>query len=137
MAERTFPLEILTMQRAVLKTDVVAVNAPGEEGRFAVYAGHEPYVFGLEPGELDVLYPGGNREIFALDGGFLVVEREGVTILARSAERPSEIDEERARRAKERAERRLRERERDLDIARAEMALKRAITRLKVKQHGR
>ena len=130
MADRTFIVELLTLLRRVLKTDAVAVNAPGEDGRFGILAGHEPFTFALQPGVLEITYPGGNRDLFAVSNGFLAIQPDGVTILARSAERPSEIDEERDRRAEERARRRIREKSRDTDLARAELALKKAIARI-------
>lgn len=57
-----------------------------------------------------------------------------VTVLAQAAEKPSDIDVERARKAKERAERRLQAKQDDIDFKRAELALKRALNRLDVAQ---
>ena len=57
--------------------------------------------------------------------------KESVTVLAEAAEWPGEIDVERAKQAKERAEARLQAHNEDLDPLRAEMALRRAVTRIK------
>jgi len=51
--------------------------------------------------------------------------------LAKTAEKAEDIDVERAKAAKARAEKRLRERTPDVDVLRAEVALRRAIARLK------
>ena len=67
-----------------------------------------------------------------MGGGFLVVQKERTTVLTRSAERPEEIDVERAQRAKQRAEERLTERNPAIEVARAQAALQRALARLKV-----
>lgn len=131
MTEKTFPLEILTPQRPVFREAVRFVIAPGQEGLFEVLPGHAPFVFALRPGPLQVRHPDGHDSYFAIGGGFLAVEKNLVTVLARSAERPEEIDRERAERARERAEWRLQHRE-GVDVARAQAALQRALARLKV-----
>jgi F-type H+-transporting ATPase subunit epsilon len=75
----------------------------------------------------------GKTEFVAVSGGFLEVRPDQVTILAQAAEQSSAIDVERALRAKERAEQRLRERQQEnVDFRRAELALQRAINRLTV-----
>lgn len=135
MAGSTFPLEILTLQRSVLRADVTGLTAPGSDGRFGVLVGHEPFVFGVKPGVLEIAYPDDRRERFAVGEGVLVVRAEGTTVMVRSAEPSGEIDEARAREARERAERRLRERGSGVDVARAEVALQRAIARLNAKRN--
>jgi F-type H+-transporting ATPase subunit epsilon len=65
-----------------------------------------------------------------------VVQKERTTVLTRSAERPEEIDVERARRAKERAEQRLQQKSADFETARSEASLQRALARLKVADYA-
>jgi len=132
MAEKTFQLEILTLQRQFLREPVRFIIAPGQEGVFEILPGHAPYIFALKPGELRIRYPGGNEAHVAVGGGFLVARPDHVTILTRSAEWPQEIDTGRAERAKARAEERLRRRDEHVDVARAQAALQRAVARLKV-----
>jgi F-type H+-transporting ATPase subunit epsilon len=127
-------LEILTLQKQFLKEQVQFVIAPGEDGLFEILANHAPFVFGLKSGALRLRHPNGKDSYIAVHGGLLVVQKEGVTVLTRSAERPEEIDKARARRAKERAEKRLHDNSSDVDIPRAQAALARAVTRLKVAQ---
>ena len=70
-----------------------------------------------------------------MSGGFLEVRPDQVTILAQSAEKAEDIDVERALRAKERAEQRMKEQKvEDIDFRRAELALQRAVNRLAVSQ---
>src|SRR5699024_5987334 len=73
-------------------------------------------------------------EKLAINGGFLEVRTDKVNILAQSAEKPEDIDVQRAREAKKRAERRLQAKEDNIDYHRAELALKRAMNRLNVTQ---
>lgn len=79
--------------------------------------------------------PGGQDQYLVVGTGFLIVQKDRTTVLTRSAERPEEIDVERARRAKERAEQRLQQAASDIDYARAQAALERALARLKVAEY--
>ncbi len=135
MAEKTFQLEILTLQRQFLREAVRFVVAPGQEGVFEVLPGHAPYVFALKPGALRLRFPDGRDQYVAVSGGFLIVQSERTTVLTRSAERPEEIDKARAEKAKERAEQRLHSRE-GVDVPRAQAALQRALARLKVAEYA-
>ena len=80
--------------------------------------------------------PDGGDQYVAVGTGFLVVQRERTTVLTRSAERPEEIDLDRARRARERAEERLQQQSPDMDLTRAQAALQRALARLKVADYA-
>ena len=120
--EKTFPLEILTLQKLFLREEVRFVIAPGQEGVFEILANHAPFVFALKPGSLRLRLPDGQDQYIAVGTGFLVVQKERTTVLTRSAERPEEIDVERARRAKERAEQRLQQTSPDIDMTRAQAA---------------
>jgi F-type H+-transporting ATPase subunit epsilon len=127
-----FPLEILTLQKQFLKEDVQFVIAPGEDGVFEILANHAPFVFGLKSGALRIRRPDGKDSYIAIHGGLLVAQKEGTTVLTRSAELPQDIDKARAQQAKERAEKRIGEHSPDTDMARAQASLARAVTRLKV-----
>src|SRR5260370_31641845 len=133
--EKTFPFEILTLQKLFLREDVRFVIAPGQEGVFEILANHAPFVFALKPGALRMRMPDGQDQNVAVGTGFLVVQKDRTTVLTRSAERPEEIDVERARRAKERAEQRLEQKSSDMDVARAQASLQRALARLKVAEY--
>jgi F-type H+-transporting ATPase subunit epsilon len=134
--EKTFPFEILTLQKLLLRDEVRFVIAPGQEGVFEILANHAPFVFALKPGVLRMRTPGGQDQYVAVGSGFLVVQKDRTTVLTRSAERPEEVDVERARRAKERAEQRLQQASSpDIDLTRAQTALQRALARLKVAEY--
>jgi F-type H+-transporting ATPase subunit epsilon len=77
----------------------------------------------------------GKTEHIAVSGGFLEVRPDQVTVLAQTAELASDIDVERALKAKERAEQRLHQDH--IDFRRAELALQRAINRLAVSEGKR
>ena len=132
MSEKTFLFEILTLQKSFLQQAVRFVVAPGQEGVFEVLPDHAPFVFALKPGALRIHTPDGKDSYVAIGTGFLIVQKERTTVLARSVEQPEEIDAERSRRAKERAEERLRLRTSEIDMVRAQAALQRALARLEV-----
>ena len=124
-------LEVATPTRLVVAETVDEVVVPGSEGYFGVLPGHAPLLATLGVGEL--MYRKGTAQYhLALTGGFAEVRNDKVIVLAENAERPDEIDRERAQRAKERAERLLSGREPDVDYARAQAALSRALIRLQV-----
>ena len=124
-------LEVATPTRLVVAETVHEVVVPGSQGYFGVLPGHAPLLATLGVGEL--MYRKGNTQYYlALTGGFAEVRNDKVIILAENAERPEEVDRARALRAKERAERRLGGREADVDFARAQAALMRALIRLQV-----
>lgn len=101
------------------------------EGEIGVLPGHVPLTVIVKPGIIDITEPDGDK-VAALHAGFAEILPDRVTILAEIIEWPEEIDEERARAARERAEERLRSKTAETDIARAETALLRAVARIQV-----
>ena len=132
MAEKALQLEVVTPDRLVLSTEADVVVCPGVEGQFGVLPGHIPFLSALEIGEM-YYRKGGQIEYLAVSGGFAEVTGEKVTIVAESAEMGREIDVERAKRAQERAEKRIAAgKTAEIDWARAEAAMRRSLVRMKV-----
>jgi len=137
---RTFRLQIVTPERVLLDGPVSGVTAPGVEGYFTVLAGHAPLVAELDIGELRYREELGAEHLLALHAGFLQVARDRTTVLADAAERPEEIDLERARRAHEKAleEQRIHAlRFNEMENARIRADLERALNRLRIAGRGR
>jgi len=132
VSDKTFTFEILTLQQLFLREETRFVIAPGQEGVFEILPNHAQYVFALKPGPLRIRTPDEKDKCVAVGVGFLVVQKDRTTVLTRSAERPEEIDVDRAEQAKQRAEERLAMRNPAIDAARAQAALQRALARLKV-----
>jgi len=112
------------------------VVAPAADGYLGILSGHAPLVAALTVGELTITPPEAEPIEIALSGGFLRVDGDNVLILADTAELAKEIDIERAQRAVERAETRLREGPAETDIEHARMAMLRALNRLRVARRG-
>src|SRR5262245_54250675 len=106
MADGPIELSIVTPERNVVHEHVDELEIPGRDGYFGVLPGHAPLFSELKIG--DVGYRKGTQWFHvAVAWGFAEVLPNQVRILAETAERASEIDLERAKRAKERAEQRL------------------------------
>src|SRR6202453_3272122 len=127
----TFQLEIVTPEKRVVDTVVEEVQIPGRNGYLGVLPGHAPLITELAVGEITYRSQS-KEEHLAVAWGFAEVLPDKVTILAESAERPSEIDVDRARQAKQRAEQRLTSGDPSVDVERSLNALHKAETRLEV-----
>ncbi|KQX60164.1 MULTISPECIES: F0F1 ATP synthase subunit epsilon [unclassified Paenibacillus] len=129
----TFLLEIVTPERKVYAEQVNMVSVKGVEGELGILPNHIPLVTPLRISPITVKKQGSKDEIIAVNGGFMEVRKDKVVILAESAELPEHIDIDRAKAAKERAEKRLAETKQDnVDFKRAEAALQRALNRINV-----
>ncbi len=131
MNMNVFKVDISTPQKSWTFENVVSCSAPGKKGNFQVLFNHAPLISQLETGEIKIQIAE-KTTYFATGGGFLEVNNNNVTLVLESCEEASEIDVERARKAAERARKRLSSRSEGIDIARAEAALARALNRLRV-----
>jgi F-type H+-transporting ATPase subunit epsilon len=129
---KTINVNVVTPDGPVYESDVEMVITKAKSGELGILPGHIPLVAPLEITALRLIN-GKETDFVAVNGGILEVRPEQVTVLAQSAERSEDIDVERALRAKERAEQRMRQQKQDaLDFRRAELALQRAINRITV-----
>jgi F-type H+-transporting ATPase subunit epsilon len=132
---RHIDLQIVTPDRTLVHDQVDEVQIPGSKGYFGVLPGHAPLLALLSVGEL--WYRRGLEKVFvSIAFGFAEVLPDRVTVLARLAERPEDIDPARAEAARRRAEERLSQPASDIDYERARVALMKAIVRLQVSSRG-
>lgn len=131
MAEK-IQLRLVTPSRLLLDEVVDEVTAPGVLGEFGVLPNHIAFLATLEIGEMS--YKQGVQSVYlALSGGYAEVLDNVMTVLANAAEFGGEIDAERARKARERTEKKLEELNwEDKDFAMTEAALHRALLRLQI-----
>jgi F-type H+-transporting ATPase subunit epsilon len=127
----TFQLEIVTPSRLLVKDLAEEAQIPGLSGYLGILPGHAPLITELAVGVITYKANGATHTL-SVAWGFAEVLQDKVTILAETAEHPQEIDIERAQKAKERAEQRLKSNDLKVDYTRAEGALQRAETRLNV-----
>ena len=129
MADNTFLLKIITPERLFFEGEAEMGEFNTTEGEIGIYKNHVPTTVIISPGILTITMPE-EEKVAALHAGFVEILQDQVTILAEAVEWPGEIDEERAKAAKERAERRLQAKEAGVDEDRAQIALLRALTRI-------
>ena len=127
----TFELEIVTPERLVVRDRVEEMQLPGRDGYLGILPGHAPLITELGIGQISYRENGRSRYL-AVAWGFAEVLPDRVSVLAETAERAEEIDVRRAEEAMKRAEQRLRCGDPKIDCVRAQYALTRAATRLEV-----
>jgi F-type H+-transporting ATPase subunit epsilon len=127
----TFHLEIVTPEKMIVRDEAEEMQIPGKSGYLGILPGHAPLITELSSGELSYRN-GGQTHRYAVVWGFAEVLPDRVTVLAEAAERPEDIDVNRAQSAKKQAEEHLKTGKSEEDFTRAEEELKAAETRLEV-----
>ena len=131
---KKFQLEVISPERVFYTGEVEMVELTTTEGDIGVYADHIPLTSIVAPGVLTITENTADnviREAAVLEG-FLEILPDKVTILAQSCEWPEEIDVNRAQEAKARAERRLKSTDANINMARADLALRKSLIRLEL-----
>jgi F-type H+-transporting ATPase subunit epsilon len=133
MAElKKFQLEVISPERVFYTGEVEMVELTTTEGDIGIYAEHIPLTTIVAPGILTITENGEQMKEASLLEGFMEITSEKVTILAQSCEWPEEIDMNRAKEAKERAERRLKSSDSTINLSRAELALRKSLIRIEL-----
>lgn len=129
MSEKLLQLNIVTPERSMVSDKVDQVNIPGSEGDMGILYDHAPILTAMRPGQLS--YQKGPDTIYlVVSGGYLEVTDNRVTVLAETAEFLSEIDRDRAERARVEAESLLTNAQTEEEFREAQKKLFRAIARL-------
>lgn len=130
----TLHVNVVTPDGAAYEGEARMVIAKSVTGELGILPKHIPMVTPLDISVLKLRHEDGGRTLIALSGGFMEVRPDTVTILAETAEMADKIDYDRASAAKVRAERRLQDTKlSELEFRRAELALKKAINRLSIR----
>lgn len=130
---REFQVEIICPDRIFFSGKATMVEMNTVEGEVGILKGHIPVTTIIAPGMVVITNDAEQTEA-VVHSGFVEILQDKVSILAEVAEWPDEIDLGRAQAARERAEKRLSERVDDLDVARAELALRKALLRIDAKK---
>jgi F-type H+-transporting ATPase subunit epsilon len=129
-------LEIVTAEELVYSEEIDVLVAPGIDGELGILPRHAPLLTALKPGEIRVVKDG-EETFMAVSAGFMEVLGNKVTILADTAERVEDIDVGRAEEALRLAEERVEARASDMDLERALSSIRRSQARLKVARRRR
>lgn len=127
----TLNLKIITPERVVLEAPVKQVTARALDGELTILPDHEPLVTALAIDILEYKGEASSVETVTVLGGVMEVQDNTVTIVSNVAELGTEIDEARAKQAKDKLEAEKMQKTDKLDVYLTEMALSKAITRLK------
>lgn len=125
-------VKVLSPENPVASLGCKSVTAPGVEGYFCVLPNHVDFISEVSIGELSLVKDDGSLLKFFMSGGYVEVDDNVVTVLASVIESSSDIDIDRAEKARERAVNRLDKCDPEIDLLRAQAALKRAQMRLDV-----
>ena len=124
-------LEVIQPTQTKITTTCEHVIVPGIDGDFGVDFDHTSFATLIRPGILR-LYKGEALTEYAIHDGFVTVENNKITIICETIESFQNLDMLRAKKAKERAEKRLKSAGKNIDYRRAEASLKRSIVRLSI-----
>jgi F-type H+-transporting ATPase subunit epsilon len=124
-------LKIISPEKTVLEAKCRSVTLPSAEGQITVYEHHAPIYTLIAPGEVIARTEKGDVSL-GVGSGFANITQTGVTLLANFGILTDEIDEARAKEAKERAEELIKNRKSDQDMALASAELSRSLIELKL-----
>ena len=99
-----FELTVVSAESQIFNGEVTSVRVSGVDGELGIYAGHTPLLTAIKPGMVKFTLANGKEEFVYVSGGFLEVQPKAVTVLADTAIRGEELDEQRILAAKRRAE---------------------------------
>ena len=129
----TFRVWILASDHAFYEGECESLIVPTPQGRYGILPHHDNLIAAIAPGELQYRLPGGEVQIAAVSAGLVKVENNEVLVLVDTAERPQDIDENRARRAADEAREAILQRKSLQEYRTAQASLARALSRLHVK----
>ena len=128
-----FPVHILAADEPFYEGPCQSISVPTTTGMYGVLAHHTNVILSIVPGTLRYRCEGEDEKLAAVSAGLMKVENGEVLILVDSAERPEEIDANRAQRAADRAKEELLQKKSIQEYRMAQSNLARALSRLQVK----
>jgi F-type H+-transporting ATPase subunit epsilon len=126
----TIHVDVVSAEEAIFSGEAEFVVLPGVMGELGVYPKHTPLITQIQPGQVRIKVPGQEEQIVFVQGGFLEVQPDVVTVLSDTAIRARDLDEAKALEAKRRAEEALQNKTSSQEIATAEGELASAVAQL-------
>lgn len=127
-------VDIVTPFGKTYEDTITSCTVPGALGQFQILKNHASMLSIVNIGPIHLQEMNGKSRVLATSGGFCEVKENNIKIIVESAEFAGDIDVGRAQEAKKRAEKRIKSHETDTDVDRAEVALIRALNRMKIAQ---
>ena len=113
-------VDVVSAEKSIFSGEAKFVALPGESGELGILHGHTPLITRIRPGSVRIQKANGDEEFVFVAGGYLEVQPDRVTVLADTAIRGHDLDEEKALEAKKRAEEAMQNRGTDFDLALAQ-----------------
>ena len=133
---KPFSVRILAADHAFFEGACTSLVLPTVDGQYGVLAGHSNAISAVVPGTLICRTAAGETLYAAVSAGLVKIEDGEALVLVDAAERPDEIDKNRAARAAAAAKEELLQKRSMREYRMAEANLARAINRLRVKAHS-
>jgi len=124
-----FKLVVVTPRGEYFSKEVSSLTIKLTTGYRTILTGHTPLIGALAYAPMHIV-ENSITSYYAIHGGAINVTKDGVTLILNGIEHESEIDLERAKAAKKRAEERLGKNDENIDTKRAQLALYRAVSRI-------
>lgn len=138
MAAMTVHLDVVSAEQSLFSGLVESIQVSGSEGELGVNPGHAPLLTALKPGMVRLVKQFGHEDVMYVAGGTLEVQPNHIIILADTAVRGEDLDEDSAQKAKREAEEQMTNSSADeLDYQQAAVQLAEAIAQLRVIQQLR
>ena len=119
----TIRVEVVSAEESIFSGEAKFVALPGEAGELGIYPRHTPLITRIRPGAVRIETAEGGEEFVFVAGGILEVQPNTVTVLSDTAIRGKDLDEEKAKTAKQAAEEALKNAKSEIDVARAQSEL--------------
>ena len=130
----TVHLDVVSAETSIFSGLVETIQITGSEGELGIVPGHAPLITTLLPGMVHLVKQFGEAEDIYINGGVLEIQPGSVTVLADTAIRAEDLDEQAAIEAKKRAEEHIANPSADFDYAEAAIELAEAIAQLRLIQ---
>jgi F-type H+-transporting ATPase subunit epsilon len=119
----TMRVDVVSAEESIFSGEARFVALPGEAGELGIYPRHTPLITRIRPGSVRIETADGGEEFVFVAGGVLEVQPDGVTVLSDTAIRGKDLDEEKAKEARQAAEEALKNAKSDIDLAKAQSEL--------------
>ena len=129
---KSFKIHILEADNTFYEGDCESLMVPTSNGQYGVLAGHSNTITAIVPGIMTYRTPGGEDLLASVSAGLLKIENNDVLVLVDAAERPEEIDANRARRLADAAKEAMLQKKSILEYRAAQTNLSRAIAQLRL-----
>ena len=130
-----FQVFILAADNVLYEGPCESLIVPTSQGQYGILANHSNMISAVIPGKLTYRVPDGEEQFAAVSAGIVKVENNEVLVLVDTAERPEDIDANRAKRAADEAKEAILQKRSIQEYRAAQATLAREVNRLEVKRH--